>query len=61
MSGLTLFTKVKEYLCNLYGEYKKDSATYKWETKKSDIEMFSYRSLVTVMYSEKGYDQQKDK
>ena len=56
-----LFTKVKEYLCDLYGEYKKDSATYKWETKKSDIEMFSYRSLVTVTYSEKGYDRQKDK
>ena len=53
--------KVKEYLCDLYGEYKKDGTTYKWETKKSDIEMFSYRSLVTVTYSEKGYDQQKDK
>ena len=52
-------SKVEEYLCDLYGEYKKDSAIYKWETKKSDIEMFSYKSLVTVTYSEKGYDQQK--
>ena len=45
--------KMKEYLCDLYGEYKKESATYKWDTKKSDIEMLSYRSLVIVTYSEK--------
>ena len=51
--------KVKEYLCDLYGEYKKDSATYKWETKKSDIEMFLYRSLVTVTYSEKKDERRK--
>ena len=45
--------KVKEYLCDLYGEYKKDGTAYKWDTKKSDIEMLSYRSLVIVTYSEK--------
>ena len=45
--------KVEEYLCDLYGKYKKDNAIYKWDTKKSTIEMFSYRSLVIVTYNEK--------
>lgn len=46
--------KIKEYLSGLYGDCEKDGATYKWSAKKSDIEMFSYRSLITVTYRKKG-------
>ena len=51
--------KLEEYLDGLYGDCEKDGATYKWNTKKSDIEMFSYRSLVMVIYSEKGKGEKK--